>query len=584
MSGLGLSGLLNRQMMRNCIKNLFIVLFAVVSLTGCIKEIYPANGTLTDEQMKDYPVSMLLDGLSVDMMAAETAGYYSAYGDQTDFGLPAIHLRTEYMLEDLVSVGNVNYNQFNTYVASLYMNSDYQYCGYFWDCYYSWIKGANEIIGMIDPETESAEEKDWLGQAYAYRAMFYLDLARLYLPKENTNITSYQVYGDAKGLTVPKVTEKTTEEDALHNPRLPWEEMFGFILEDLAAAEKYLEGSAATSYLRPTLAAVYGLYARTCLELGANESELNYDEQESRAAYIEAARYARKAVETSGKTPLTQAQWENPSTGFNSGSSNNSWIWGLPLSASSTTNVSNFATYMAPEATWGYGCRVLPAINSRLYSEIPDADFRKHSWLDPEWSEWGGNYEYDYQLCGSEDDQENFVKTAKPYTNIKFRPATGEVSNYSVGSCSDHPLMRVEEMYFIMMEATVRVGRITDGIAELNLDPAPRQLENFLNSYRYTDASYECPSITSAQFITEMLRQKRIEFWGEGILMYDYKRLNVGLTRTGSNFDSRFAFDIVGRSPQWNIVIPRGEIQGNSGITDYQNNPDPSGFYYGTDL
>ena len=281
MSGLGLSGLLNRQMMRNCIKNLFIVLFAVVSLTGCIKEIYPANGTLTDEQMKDYPVSMLLDGLSVDMMAAETAGYYSAYGDQTDFGLPAIHLRTEYMLEDLVSVGNVNYNQFNTYVASLYMNSDYQYCGYFWDCYYSWIKGANEIIGMIDPETESAEEKDWLGQAYAYRAMFYLDLARLYLPKENTNITSYQVYGDAKGLTVPKVTEKTTEEDALHNPRLPWEEMFGFILEDLAAAEKYLEGSAATSYLRPTLAAVYGLYARTYLELGANESELNYDEQES---------------------------------------------------------------------------------------------------------------------------------------------------------------------------------------------------------------------------------------------------------------------------------------------------------------
>lgn len=113
---------------------LFVTAAASLLLTGCVKEVFPSNGTLTDDQVKDYPVSMLIDGIAVSMMSANTAGFYSTYGDQTDFGIPSIHLRTEYMLEDIVSVGNRNYNQFNTYVADLYMSADYQYCSYFWAC------------------------------------------------------------------------------------------------------------------------------------------------------------------------------------------------------------------------------------------------------------------------------------------------------------------------------------------------------------------------------------------------------------------------------------------------------------------
>lgn len=563
---------------------LFVTAAASLLLTGCVKEVFPSNGTLTDDQVKDYPVSMLIDGIAVSMMSANTAGFYSTYGDQTDFGIPSIHLRTEYMLEDIVSVGNRNYNQFNTYVADLYMSADYQYCSYFWACYYMWIKGANDVIGKIDPNTEDAEEQKVLAQAYTFRAMFYLDLARLYLPLENPSETGYQVYGDIIGLTVPKVTEKTTEQDAINNPRVPWLEMYEFILSDLKTAEEYFEGSSDSNYLYPTLGAVYGLYARTYLEIGANYEELEYNTTESRAAYKEAARYAQLAITTSGKTPLTQAQWEDPTTGFNNGASNNSWIWGLSVSTMRIMNISNFATYMAPEATWGYGCRVLPAINNKLYEQIPEADFRKHSWLDPNWEEFRttGNrtYKYDYKFCGDDDDISNFKSYARPYTNIKFRPATGEVSNYAVGSCSDHPLMRVEEMYFIMMEATVKSQNTTQsGITELNLPSAPEQLEEFMNQYRYTDNSYTCEATRVDDFIEEMMLQKRIEFWGEGVLMYDYKRLDLGISRSSSNFDDRFAFDTQGRSPQWNIVIPRSEIQSNAGISEYQNNPDPSGFY-----
>ena len=73
--------------------------------------------------------------------------------------------------------------------------------------------------------------------------------------------------------------------------------------------------------------------------------------------------------------------------------------------------------------------------------------------------------------------------------------------------------------------------------------------------------------------------QKRIEFWGEGILFFDYKRLDVGINRDfpGSNHPAVFRLQAVeGRSPQWNIVITRTEFQSNTAITDTNNNPDPS--------
>ena len=38
-----------------------------------------------------------------------------------------------------------------------------------------------------------------------------------------------------------------------------------------------------------------------------------------------------------------------------------------------------------------------------------------------------------------------------------------------------------------------------------------------------------------------------------------------------------WAFNVSGRSPQWNFVINRGEFQANAGISEATNNPDPSG-------
>jgi hypothetical protein len=501
------------------------------------------------------------------MMTSNLLGWASSdsYGDHTEFGIGAIHLKTEFMLEDMVtSGGNPYYNRFYPYVLNRSQGERYIYCAYFWQSYYKWIKMANDIISLVDPQTAADDAVHILGQAYAYRAMCYLDLARLYEPKEN----NYTDVSAIAGLTVPIVKETTSEQQAKENPRAPRDELYSFILSDLAMAQAYLS-PAVSSYTLPTLAAVYGLFARAYLEMGY------WSDESAAEAFSEAARYARMAINVSGKTPLTQAQWEDPVGGFNSGAASNSWIWGLTTSSENTINIITYTAHISSEGTWGYAPLSQISASRRFYDAIPDSDFRKHSWLDPSYlADPAAGLPYEYKFSGSEQDKANFLggtdanPPAVPYQNIKFRPYQGECSDYAVGNCADHPLMRVEEMLFIEMEA----------VAQMDLASAKGLLENFMDN-RILDGSYVCQTSDLDSFLEELLFQKRVEFWGEGVLFFDYKRLGRGITRgyPGTNESAIYALNSDGRSPQWNIVVTNGEFQYNSAIGTSTNNPDPSG-------
>ena len=546
--------------MKNIFTRTFAILLAAVIAAGCVKETFPTGGTITSEQIAASPNALqyMVNGIPSAMMASGTAGYASQYGYHADFGIAGIHLMTEAMLEDLTVSGDLGYWWFGAFTQNVSMGADYIYCAYFWDCYYTWIKLANDIIVKAGSVEEDADPTvlNALGQAYAYRAMCYLDLARLYTPKQNALAP---VSADVLNLTVPIVDENTDEEKAKNNPRATIEELYEFILSDLETAAGYLAG-AGNSYNQPTLGAIYGMYARAYLELGAA-----YDKVDKKA-YAEAAKYARKAIEASGKTPLTAAQWHDPKSGFNDGSSNNSWIWGLSLSVENASNIISNIAHIAPEAIWGYSVLSLPSINKALYDLIDINDFRKKSWLDPEytWDPSADTYNpnHGYQFAGNDDQvsgyesygiknaYEYFMAFTSPYVNLKFRPAGGQCVEYTEGNCADHLLMRVE---------------------------AKKLLNDFMQTYRYR--SYDCSWVSSEQaFIKEMLLQKRIEFWGEGILMYDYKRLNQGITRgyKGTNFPAVARFNTEGRSPQWNIVITRSEFQSNTALNQELNNPDPT--------
>ena len=296
----------------------FAILSVVLVAAGCIKETFPKSGSITTEQQQSSPNALqyMVSGIPAAMMASGTAGYASSYGAHFDYGIPAIHMMTESMLEDLTVSGDLGYFWFGAYFQNVSMGADYIYNAYFWDCYYAWIKLANDVIlmaGEIDDETDKTV-RNAVGQAYAYRAMCYLDLARLYEPKQNELA---EVPETVMGLTVPIVKEDITEDEAKKNPRATREQMYEFIFSDLARAEKYLDATMNT-YNSPTVGAVYGMYARAYQELGGTYHELG-NKAQADANYLKAAEYARKAIEVSGRTPLTQSQWLDPKSGFNDG-------------------------------------------------------------------------------------------------------------------------------------------------------------------------------------------------------------------------------------------------------------------------
>ena len=562
--------------MKRTIKYIFIAVTAAVSLS-CIQETIPVGGSVTQAQVSASKSALksMINSIPATLYVSGAAGYAGSYGDHTDFGMPGVHLRLEHMLEDVATMSdNPYYNRFYAYDMNMAQGSEYTYCAYFWDYYYTLIRLANDVIASVKPiinengaDEEDIEFKHIIGQAYAYRAWFYLDLARQFEPKLN----KYTDVRHLLGLTVPIVDETTTIDDTKSNPRVSREVIYKFIFDDLARAEKYLDQSK-TSFTEPTLMAVYGMYARAYIELGASYKEnkgvnpnpdiLPLTQNE---AYEKAAEYARKVINESGRSPLTQSQWEDPVNGFNNGASNNAWIWGVKVSSENLNNLLTFISHMSAEAAWGYGRYAQFGVASALYDQIPDADFRKHSWLDPQRTEY-----YNYKFAGTQADRDDFLngsQGAKSYVALKFRPAQGECNDFNIGNAGDYCFMRIEEMYFIEMEAK----------ANLEFSEGVKLLQDFMKKYRYS--SYDRNPTTWEDFKTEYMLQKRIEFWGEGIVFYDYKRLDVGINRAfaGSNHPSVFRLAATdGRSPQWNVVVTRAEFQSNTAITDATNNPDPS--------
>lgn len=532
--------------MKRIAKYILVAATAAVGLSGCIKESLPYNGQASENQVTASPEALpaMVAALPTSM---NLPGEYKS-SMHCDFGYPAIMMITDAMLEEKIIVGdNTGYDWFGYWATGLYQDDSHAYAQYFWYFYYKWIKNTNDLIRMIkdfgDDVTET--EKEYLGIAYAFRAKYYLDLARLYEFKEN----NYTSGADIMGLSCVIALDDEDAGEARNNGRAQVVDVYKTVLEDLGRAETLLANYAPTSISMPDLAVVYGLYARTYLEYAEHDASL----------FPKAAEYARKAIETSGCTPLTQSQWEDPVNGFNNHSACNAWMWGLTTSAENIGNLHNFIAHSSVEAEYGYAPLSMPAVLSSFFDKIDDNDFRKHSWIDPE-------REYSYKTNNADGDA--YIESLRDYVSIKFRPYNGNGTDYKVGNIAEQCIMRVEEMYFIEAEA---VGRT-------NLAEGKALLKSFMDQ-RILDGSYSCDAADFESFQQELIFQKRVEFWGEGISLYDCKRANIGMTRgyKGTNAPSTYCYNTVGRSPWWNIVITTQEVQNSNVITDDLNNPDPSG-------
>ncbi|MBR5198154.1 MAG: RagB/SusD family nutrient uptake outer membrane protein [Alistipes sp.] len=538
-------------------KTTAVALGAVVALSGCIRETFPKEGTITQGQLMAGQMEVVAENL-LKGIPSGLLTYISGW-EHTDFGYHSVGIYNDHACGLITSNGHLiglpaGYDRFYLAAYSWSYAPNGNMPAHVWYNYYPQIKSCNDLIKVLEGNEQL---QHYAGIARTYRAMMYLDLARMYecLPAANDNNPDY--FADqlsVAGLTVPIVDENLDEAGAKQNPRATREQIFNFIFADLAFAEEALAEYVPTMFSNPDLSVVYGLYARAYLWLGGFDDMYSGELPKGNAAYAKAGEYARKAIEAHGGAIMSEAEWTSVTNGFNVVAS--SWMWGLQQSVDTViNNLFQFVAHMAPEASYGYAPLSQLGVSAKDYERLGDGDFRKKLIKGPETT----YAEFAPYTSLSADEFASFA----PYVNFKFRPAGGNRTEYKAAGATVLPLMRCEEMYFIEMEAAYH----TQGF-----DAALTLLSQFMAN---RDSSYR---VQTQDLLDEIIFQKGIEFWGEGIKMYDMKRLNKGYDSAynGTNFPPDARFVIEGRAPWWSYCIPKGETDLNKAAAEQGANPNPS--------
>lgn len=565
------------------------VSLALTSLTSCIEETFPKD--------EATPGQISSSSKSLEYLANSLPSFlttWNTYGGDTytqDWGYPCQMYMRDLLCEDFPMSDN-GYNYWNYIEDGTDLRYAYYYPYYY---YYNFIKNANNVISTAKAAVDGGNDnaKPYLGQGYGYRAFLYLDLARLYEYRKTgvATLDSKAEQQGVYGITVPIVKETTTKTELTNNPCAPFYTMYRFIMHDLDMAEEALDGYARSNKAYMDKSVIYGLKTRLWLTMGSRFEQSADDLAKQIAAdnngdgygvlgitsakdcFAKAAEYAQKAINSDGYKPLTEAEWSNTKTGFNT--ANDSWMFGTLVNSKEQITTDSWYTFlgwMCSECSWGmdtynsYRC-----IGKALYDQVPEKDWRHYSWVNPK--DAGAQKDEDGKPCVPAGYQTQLSATdwAKlpEYANLKFRAGSGSNDVLETGLIASLPLMRVEEMYFDYFEAIAHTQGVT---------AAAKALQDFVNTYRYTDDSYKCTATDMDSFIQALMVQRRIELWGEGLVFFDYKRLNLPVQRryVGSNYESAYQINTnTGYVAPWmNYLIPEDEKDRNPAVVLA---PDPSG-------
>ncbi len=554
--------------MKSKVKILTWAAAGLVLLSGCIKEIDPQTSNVTIDQANNAPGAFVNFVSAITNSLAGSFTYSKSKQHPYDFGYPSFFLMRDVMGQDIALEDKGNEWYTTWYACGVGLGPQYAVSQYPWTYYYGWIKSCNIVISMAG-ENPDGERMVGSGIAYAMRAMFYMDIARMFAQK------SYAM--DKMAETVPLVLETTGLEALAKNPRATNEVMWAQILSDLDKAEERLQDYRRSDVYTPDLSVVYGLKARAYLTM---------------EDWAKAEEYAKLAQ--AGYSVMDERQFTDRSTGFNT--PNGSWMFGLIYKDTDENVLANDG-----DSSWGSqmileisstGCGYAAnygtpkRIDKHLYETIPATDFRKNSFVD-------------FAIDGYKDnDQEKAIEALSAYSDepkgllttasstgskavgglcVKFRPKGGVHDNQYQAYVVAVPMMRVEEMKLIEAEAAgmQNEGR---GIALLT-DFAKTRDPQFVYG-QHKDETYGSSYATSFQ--NEVWWQRRVELWGEGFATFDIKRLDKGVIRSypGTNhpLGMRWNKDLYTTNtgnihPDWmDLCIIQTETNYNTACT---NNPTP---------
>ena len=391
------------------------------TLTACgddfLEPVY--SGAATSEEIanaaQNDPQGVLgsqLDGVYANLSFMSATGGSGILGHM-DRGLCGVMMLSNNTSNDVsLSMGNGDPWHFDKQLD--YYGQEYVRSSWGWNLFYTLIKGANDVIPMINGETAGAEGKAMLGQALAIRGLSYFYLAQLY---QDTYVTSKQK------LCVPLLL--ATGEEGGVTGRATVEQVYNQIVSDLTRAAALLDGWKRSTKTQINQAVVQGILSRVYLVM------------HKWTKAIEMAQAAR------AEYPLMDAE-----TAFSynyQDVTNSEVMWGVDITTSTSMIYASFQSWMCAQY-YGYGGQVgaFQLIDAKIYNAIPDNDVRKYLYVAP-----GETYP-----C------ENW--TIPAYGNLKFKAEGAEEF------LGDFIYMRSAEMYLNEAEALVRLGRADEAYSVLS--------------------------------------------------------------------------------------------------------------------
>lgn len=478
--------------------------------------------------------------------------YMGVYSSHYSFGYASTMLGMDLQGNDMIGEDN-GYNWFYSWSQFYNPTPNGIPANEAWYTMFKQIYACNTSCESISADVTEPSLMFYRAQAVATRAFDYWVLAQLF---------QYNYSTHAASPCVPIVTNENSAEVAANGaPRATVEEVYAQVLKDINEAIELLE----KSKLEPadmidskpkryvSLATAYGLLARINLTMHK---------------YAEAAAAADQAIAKFKGSVLSMQGAAQP--GFAS-IDEADWMWGIPVNETDRVVTSGIVNWPSNMNTFTSGYTTVGAwryASVGLYDEIPATDVRKGWFLDE-----------DGKSANLSSIQQRWIDSqeAAPcpaYTNVKFAGYNNGVG--VTKPANDIPLMRIEEMYLIKAEGLAMSGQ---------LGSAQQVLNTFVQTYR--DPAFASKASSAEGLQKEVLLQRRIELWGEGLSYFDLMRLDLPVNRLGQNWDEaeQFVIPSVASGSEHALVriycIPEGEINGNKALSTSDNNksgtrPDPT--------
>ncbi len=472
-------------------------LIAACLFSSCIEEA-ELTGSFSEAQRQE-----LAKESPDKVFSSAVAGMYSNIQSyvETDmshnyFGQKSFDYLTSLMGNDVCMTGRFGMSLYH-YLLD-YWQENYTPTANRWSEYYRHIADANAILKAIDQESDDPTTQSYRATALAFRGYAYLQLTHLYqhayyTGAEGTVWGKGETYDWSEALCVPLIVE-TTEGD---QPRATVKQIYEQLISDLTTSYEILEAlgqvhTASTTDFDGCVVAMY--LARAYMVTHDWDNAIKYSD-----IVIDNIPILTSAADiTQGFSSLALPDV----------------VFGCDITADNSTVYMSWFSQMDSFSDGYAGIGVWRVAFMPLVERMAANDIRREWFVTPASLQAPSEALIVLSELG---------KLATYYQSLKFIGAGREnvIANKSGAGwhLGDYIYLRSEEAHLMKAEALAH-KEDANAVAVLNAFMKTRQPD-----YEYTFDSKE-------NLIEEIIYQKRVEFWGEGLEYLDNRRLNIPVDRT----------------------------------------------------